>query len=146
MDYSKLAVEFLKSMQHLRKLNPHKNFDSALRGETFVLQYIAYQSEDVLPGEICHEMDVSSARIAQTLNSLERKGYITRQINPADRRRVLVKLTPAGREAADARSRAIVENTSKMLSILGEHDAREYVRITNKLAQICTPEDEAPDK
>jgi len=136
MDYSQLAAELLLKMQALRKMKPQKNIHESLQGESFVLHYIAHHGSDVLPGEISSEMDVSSARVAAALNSLENKGLITRQIDRNDRRRILVRLTPEGKETADRHQRKVVEGAAKMLALLGEDDAREYVRITGRLAEM----------
>ena len=89
-----------------------------------------------MPREISHEMGISSARIAGTLNGLERKGLITRQIDTSDRRRILVDLTPKGKTLVEERRQEALERVTKMFSKLGEHDAREYVRITAKLAEV----------
>ncbi|MCL2025138.1 MAG: MarR family transcriptional regulator [Coriobacteriia bacterium] len=97
---------------------------------------IAHYGGAVTPGQIGDVMNVSSARIAQTLNSIEKKGLITREIDVNDRRKVLVTLTPAGAKAAEEHLRTITELATKMLTLLGEEDAKEYVRITGKLADI----------
>ena len=136
MDYTELAAEFLDKMQALRRLKPQKNITESLHGETFVLHYISLHGDDVLPGEISNEMDVSSARIAAALNSLEKKGLITRQIDPSDRRKILVKLTPAGENMSQKLQQDVINEATKMLRLLGEHDAREYVRITGRLAEM----------
>lgn len=138
MDYTTLAAELLDKMQMLRKASPQKYIDEALRGETFVLFFIAMHGDTVLPGEIGNEMNVSSARVAQTLNSIEKKGWITRQIDEGDRRRILVRLTPEGKKAAEKHHQAVITLALKMLSLLGEDDAKEYVRITGKLAEIIS--------
>ena len=137
MDFSELAIEMMDNMQSLRKEKPQKNMEGALRGESFVLHYIASNGE-VLPGEIGDEMNVSTARIAQTLNSIEKKGWIIRQIDPNDRRKILVKLTPAGKSIADEQYQTAVDIATRMLTMLGEDDAKEYVRITGKLVDIIS--------
>ena len=141
MDHSKLAAQLLDKLQSLHRARPQKNIDEALQGEAFVLHYMARRTEDVQPGEIGAETGVSSARVAQTLNSMEKKGQITRQIDVDDRRRILVRLTPEGRSAAEAHLRHVLGLVSKILGLLGEADAREYVRITGKLADILSAND-----
>lgn len=136
MDYSELATELLQKMFQLHKAQPQKRIAESMQGEVFMLHYIAQHEEDVLPGEISSEMDISSARVAAALNSLESKGLITRRIDPGDRRRILVRLTGEGLEVTRARHRAVIEQTAGMLGLLGECDAREYVRIMGRLADI----------
>jgi len=143
VDYPNLAMELLEKMQSLRRARPQRNITEALQGEAFVLHYIANHSPEVLPSEIGHEMDVSSARIAQTLNRIEEKGWITRQIDINDRRRILVRLTPEGKAAAENHRRIVLGIAAKMLSLLGEDDATEYVRITGKLADLIVKHKES---
>jgi DNA-binding MarR family transcriptional regulator len=47
-------------------------------------------------------MRCSRAAISKTLAKLEKRGFIARQPNPADRRAALVTITGAGAEAVDA--------------------------------------------
>ena len=142
MDYTGLAAELLEKMQSLHKAKPHRLINEALQGGAFVLQYIAFHGGDVLPGEISQEMGVSSARVAAALNGLEDKGLITRKIDQSDRRKILVGVTREGKEYTERQYHAVTEKAAELLELLGEHDAREYVRITGRLAESCKEENE----
>jgi DNA-binding MarR family transcriptional regulator len=134
MDYSVLAAELLDKMQVLHKMKPHKNINDAFLGETFVLHYISTRESEVQPGEIGHEMGVSSARVATALNGLENRGLVTRRIDPNDRRKILVGATQTGKELAGKNYKTILGKATVMLENLGERDAREFIRITGRLA------------
>lgn len=135
MDYEKLASEFMQELHLLKKVRPHHQLNEAMHGEAFVIQYLSRRNSSVLPSEISQTMGISTARIAATLNSLEKKGLITRQIDLSDRRRILVDITPAGKELAKERHEEILERMTKLLASLGEDDAKEFVRITRKLVK-----------
>ena len=137
MDYEKMAEEFLQKMFLFRKFKPHQQISESVHGEAFALQYITLHEDNVIPSEISEVMSISAARIAATLNSLENKGYITRKIDVNDRRRILIGLTSKGREQSEKYRKMIVEIAEKMLRLLGEHDAKEYIRITGKLAELA---------
>ncbi len=107
----------------------------SMRGENFVLNYVANQQGDILPGKICGMMNVSSARIAQMLNNLEKKGFISRRIAPDDRRKILVAITPAGRDEAARHKAVMLTAIARQLDALGEHDAQEFVRIIKKMTE-----------
>jgi len=141
MDYSKLALELIKKMYLLHRATPQKSIDEAMQGEAYVLHFIAERGSNVMPGEIGGAMNVSSARVAQTLNNIESKGLIVRQTDVNDRRRVLVSLTPEGRSAAEKHQQNLLSLVTEMLKLLGERDAREYVRITGKLADAISKND-----
>jgi len=136
LDYSGLAVDMLEQMRYLHGVGPQKSIDDVLQGETFVLLCIAHHGGETLPGAISAEMNVSSARIAQALNSTEKKGWITRKIDPCDRRRILVALTPAGNGVVEERMQMMHDLARKMLERLGKDDAKEYVRILGRLVDI----------
>ena len=137
MDYKQLALEFMESMHMLHRARPQKRLTESMQGEAFVLQFLSFHQGYVLPSEISNVMGISSARVAAALNSMERKGLINRQIDPIDRRRILVSVTPQGKELADDRRKEMLDKTSDMLALLGEEDAKEYIRITRRMAELA---------
>ena len=137
MDFEVLAKEFLKNMIMLQKAGHQRVIQEGIQGESIVLHHIGKHKE-IIPGHISDAMGVSSARVAAVLNSLESKGLITREIDSGDRRRIIVKLTPKGAEQAEEQHKRHVRLVSSVLTELGEHDAKEYVRITGKLAEVLS--------
>ena len=53
------------------------------------------------PSQVSDRVLVASATMTATLDLLEYRGWIRRMPNPADRRSVLIEITPAGRASAD---------------------------------------------
>ena len=142
MDYSKLADELLQQMRLFRKFKPQQMINESMRGEAFALHHIAINSEQMNPSEISDAIGISGARMAAVLNSLEKKGYITRQIDPCDRRQILVMLTEKGKVQEETYRHQLIETIDKMLRLLGEQDAREYIRISRKMAELAQREEE----
>jgi MarR family transcriptional regulator, organic hydroperoxide resistance regulator len=134
VEYEKLALEFMEIMHQMHKRKAQKLLNDSMHGEQFVLLYVSKSEGNVIPSDISNEMGISSARIAAALNSLEGKGFVTRQIDVDDRRRILVNLTEAGHEQVKQQTQMIMNMTSNMLRYLGEHDATEFVRIMKLLA------------
>jgi len=137
MDYEELAKQFLHNSFQFRKRGHQKKIDETMQGEAFAILYILRQGDIVLPSEISNEMNISSARVAAMLNSLENKGLVTRQMDKSDRRKILVELTQEGKEMAEKHNQMVVNNTARMLELLGEHDAKELLRIIGKLAKLA---------
>lgn len=135
MDFDKLAYEYMELMHQMRKRKGSKQVNDSMHGEHFVLFYISKHEGNVIPSDISNEMGISSARIAAALNSLEGKGLITRRIDVNDRRRILINLTDAGQQQVDQHYQMIMNITTKMLIYLGEHDAKELLRIMKRLAE-----------
>lgn len=136
MDYTELAKQFLYYLGQFQSHGHQRRIDETLRGEIFVLLYIFKKGDNVLPGDISNKMNISSARVAAILNNLENKGFISRQIDKSDRRRILVHLTPEGIELAEKRNKMTVNTAARTLELLGEQDAKELVRIMGRLAKL----------
>ena len=135
-----LAEEFLQRIFMFRKFKPQHKINESMHGESFILFCVASRKDMATPSEISEALCVSSARVTAALNSLERKGYITRRIDGADRRRVLIALTPSGRAEAERVRGTLLDILEKMLRSLGEYDAKEYVRITGRMAELALSE------
>jgi len=136
VDYTELANQLIIHFNEIRKNQHQKAIDETMGGEAFALLYSWKKSGYVQPSEMSGKMSVSSARMAVILNRLEAKGLITRQIDKVDRRKILVSLTPAGKEAAGAYSKKALSGAVNMLEMLGEQDAKEFVRILGRLADF----------
>ncbi len=134
MDYTSLAREFMEIMYKMRKRNSQRQISESMHGEIFVLSYIDHHEGSVIPSEISNEVGISTARVAATLNGLESKGLITRRIDVNDRRRILVEMTPEGKEEVKKHYQKMMKTATNMLQYLGEQDAKEYIRIMGKLA------------
>jgi len=142
MDYDQLSRTLLSAMKKIHDSQVQKQINASLSGETYVLQYLAHQGHDVIPSEISDAVQVSTARVTAALNGLEDKGFITRQIDTSDRRRILVRLTPAGNREAAEHKAMVLGNVADTLRGLGEHDAQEYVRIIGRLVDIFSQQAE----
>lgn len=53
------------------------------------------------PGELAVELGVRQPTITDSIIALERKGHVTRHLDPADRRRLAVRVTPSGQALLD---------------------------------------------
>ena len=65
-------------------------------------------------------MHISTATMTSVLDTLERNGYIVRQPDPADRRRVLVDITPAAQALLDQVLPSVQQLVTATLSPLGD--------------------------
>jgi len=134
MDYRQLAIDHLGNIQLAGKTRRQRSF-GGIHSEAVILMYIE-QKEGVLPKDISDAMGVTTARVAVALNELAEKGLITREIDDSDRRRVIVKLTPKGHELAAEQKQKYIDKMASFFAELGDHDAKEYVRIMSKIAKI----------
>lgn len=61
----------------------------------------ANSPHDLSPGALVNETQVASGTMTNRIDRLSRRGYVTREPDPADRRGVLVRLTASGRKKID---------------------------------------------
>ncbi|MFE0022069.1 MarR family winged helix-turn-helix transcriptional regulator [Amycolatopsis sp. NPDC059021] len=69
-------------------------------------------------GQLMTQLQLTSGAVTNRVNRLERKGWVTREPDPGDRRSVLVALTDDGRERAVHVFGAKTEAESALLSVL----------------------------
>ncbi|MEP6625570.1 MAG: MarR family transcriptional regulator [Acidimicrobiia bacterium] len=85
------------------------------------------------PSEIAERVLVASATMTATLDALERRGWVRRTVNPADRRSVLIEITPEGRAVADRVLPGIREVEKSMMSALTAAERSQLVDILDKV-------------
>ncbi len=140
--YNKLADELLTIQLLMTRLHSEVNSPKNVQGENGVIIYLDNTEEKSTPSQISEFLGVTTARMASILNILEKKGMIKRSMDTEDRRKVMVEMTKEGKEyAAEGKKRAI-SKVSGLLEALGEDDAKEYVRIMNRIVQYLEKEKE----
>lgn len=131
MVYRQLAEELVNSLAFQRM--PPEQSGQISRGERGILSYLSFGRNGALAGEISRDLGLSTGRTAIALKNLEKKGLIVRAYAEHDRRCVVVRVTDAGRAAAQSFRREAITAIEGMLVQLGERDAREYVRIMKRI-------------
>jgi len=92
-------------------------------------------------GEITAQMHISTATMTTVLDTLERRGYVRRQPDPADRRRVLVDITPDAQALLDQVLPAVQQLVTQTMSSL---DDRALHAVLDALAVASDALDAAP--
>lgn len=106
------------------------------RGEIGVLSYLAFNKDETTAGELSEKLNVTTARIASILNSLENKEYIKRKEDNFDKRKTLVSITIKGKELATITKKEIIEKIKKVVEEIGYDEIKNYVRIALKIRNI----------
>lgn len=106
------------------------------RGEVGVLSYLVFDKSEASAGELSEKLNVSTARIASILNSLESKEYVTRKIDSLDKRKTLVVITEKGRKLAISTKKEITNMLLKVIDEVGYDDINEYIRILKKIRNV----------
>jgi len=85
------------------------------------------------PSALSDRLIVTRATMTGLLDSLERRGHLSRVPNPNDRRSLLVEITPGGRKVADELRRVIHAAEAGWLEPLTPTERRTLVRLLHKL-------------
>lgn len=107
--------------------------DDGYKGMFVILRILQESSNDIVAGELAKKMNVSTARIASALNSLESKSYIKRESEKNDARKVVIRLTEQGAIALEERKKYISEMVTPMLNNLTENEAATLFSLLKKL-------------
>jgi DNA-binding MarR family transcriptional regulator len=84
-------------------------------------------------GDLARASMVTSGAVTNRLDRLVAKGYVTRDVDPTNRRTVVVALTPAGRKLIDRAVVAHVDNERRILAALDQDQQDELAAILRTL-------------
>ena len=135
MDYREDArrlIQYLWVFQH----GPTGKRLEITQGEWAVLAYIDKKGVTT-PTQIAGALRLTTARIANILNSLERKGYVSRQHDSADRRKVFVTITLEGKKASREKTESVENDMEELLRDLGPEDAQNFLEIKKKIHDLA---------
>lgn len=119
------------------------------RGSAFAEQHLESWTFDVLsalrragepyelsPGQLVQQTLVTSGTMTNRVDRLERQGWVERHPDPADRRGVLVRLSPSGRDVVDAAMANLIEQEKALLLQLS---APEQSQLATLLRRLLAP-------
>jgi DNA-binding MarR family transcriptional regulator len=132
----------------LRTRRRRKDMLDLTETEFLTIDLVA-REESMTVGQLRKHVGVLPAQMSRILRSLERRGdkpLIRCAINPADRRRIDVTITEAGKKAHRAFRESRVSQSVETLSQLPPQDVREFMRIMEKFRSLLVPQLEATEK
>lgn len=133
--FNELTRELMHAMGQVnRRLTPMMR--NATRGEMAVGFALHSANANLTPGEIAEKARLSTARTANVLAALEKKGWVVREHSTSDRRMVEVTMTDAGRVEFERRHQEGMRVIAAFLAKLGEEDARELLRIAQRMVTV----------
>ncbi|HOO25754.1 MAG TPA: MarR family transcriptional regulator [Clostridiales bacterium] len=89
--------------------------------------------ETVTVSDISQSLHVSLPAVSRTLNRLEEKNYISREIDKNDRRNIRLLITEEGREALDENVKKLTAFLQKAFDDLGEEKTKALSEILDEL-------------
>lgn len=131
---SGLTEQFVDSLFRIKRISAGATSSIGINfGELIVLKNL---DKNFNVSDIQKNLNISMPAVSQMLNSLQKRGYITREIDSADRRKILVSLTPEGKEVLQRAKESQKKFLESAMLKLGEEDAKQIIRVIGRLADI----------
>ena len=106
------------------------------RGEIFVLKILLFNNGTSTPTEISEAMKSTKGRISAILNSLEKKGFIGREIDKDNRRNIIVTLSDSGRDYVMKELLECYRIVAHVFEDLGEKKKKKFVELTERVFHL----------
>lgn len=84
--------------------------------------------------ELCARTRILKSQMNAILLSLEKRGLITRQQDPADRRRIEIRLSPAGISQYQEVHRPVLDMAGRLVGSMGEEKVRQLLPLLRQAA------------
>lgn len=96
--------------------------------------------DEITAGDISSALNISKPQLSKLLNQTDEKGYTTRSVSKKDKRVTYVAITDSGIEKVQHEMKKMEEFSNRSMAKLGEEDAKEMLRLFNKLYSIFEEE------
>ena len=126
----------------MRKALAEAGYDDIPGNGLYLIGGLALEREDIQLGELIKDLRVSKQAAGQLVDTLVTRGYLDRQMDKNDRRKLTVTLTERGRAAAAVQSAARQKVDLDLLECVGQEDISRTRRTLAALANMIRGEAE----
>ena len=138
-----LTQELMEVLRRFRKVHWHQHvlMDGNLNSsEFFILYKIAHHAKNakdehasaISPSDISQELHVSSPTVTQHITNLESKGFIVREMDKHDRRKIRIILTAEGESCLKEAKRSMMTSFDGLVDHLGIKETQQFIMLLNK--------------
>ncbi len=110
-----------------------KLMETAYKGKLMILKVLACDNKEYTAGDLAKVLNVSTARIATAINSLESKGYVLRNRPAHDGRKVIIAITDTGVQALQKYSSAVNVTMQDLFGRLTDEELKTFIILCKKL-------------
>lgn len=135
-----------------RKLHFSSLITEMNHSEFSILKAIAYDelhcheqsdhtmNEKISTSALAKKLRVSSPSISRSLKGLEEKEYVTREVNPSDRRNTYVILTPLGKEKMSQSEQVMMNFTDNVIAQMDPDHLEKLIQYMQDFFDISQKE------
>lgn len=113
------------------------SIDGGFKGITPILGELSQADKnnvEINAGDLSQKFDISTARVATILNTLEEKEFVIRNKSNDDKRITIVKLTDKGRDEVKRLDDLFDALFDKSIDGINDVDLETYFRVLSKIA------------
>ncbi|HEY8444813.1 MAG TPA: MarR family winged helix-turn-helix transcriptional regulator [Bacilli bacterium] len=132
MNNKEKAQEFINIATQLNTLGFFDVFVEYSQPENRILS-VLYSTNDVSPSYLSDKLNLSRVNITISLNHLEKLGYIRREIDSHDRRKVICLLTEEGEKAITTLTDKATLYLANIFDKIGDDLSGSLVQIIKKI-------------
>lgn len=99
-----------------------------------ILLHLFTQKQGFRQEEIVGQLDISKAAVSRALDSLEKKGYITRGKDPDDKRASRVLITPEALEMGPQIERIYNEVYAVAKQVVSDQELQEFIELFGRVS------------
>ena len=112
---------------------PHKITPGQFRVLRFLMEEMPNHEKGVKLSSVVSHLNVTPPMVTQIVNTLEENGFVSRSIDPDDRRVIRLKVTREGAAYVEQKQEATREFLRGMTEYLGPEDSENFLRILKKM-------------
>lgn len=127
------AHAMLRAARQIINENLHPLGLSSAEGN--ILLHLLTQGQGMGQEQLVEQLDVSKAAVSRTLNSLETKGYITRQRDPDDRRAHRIRLTDTALEIGPAVEQAYNHVYTLAMQGISQEELDYFIHLFGRMSE-----------
>jgi DNA-binding MarR family transcriptional regulator len=124
--YQKIAIPAL--LRHARRTYgramrsalDHAGYEDIPANGLYIIGGLALEGGGVAIGQLVRDLGITKQGAGQLVDTLVTRGYLARDPDPEDRRRLIVTLTERGRAAAEAQRAGMIEVDAKLQAAVGD--------------------------
>lgn len=92
--------------------------------------------DNVSISDIQNFLFITKAGVSQMLNALEGKGYINRDIDRNNRRKLIITLTPLGEDTLQDVTKVFDATLSEIIARLGKDEINKFIESINRIIDV----------
>ncbi len=111
-------------------------FDIPIKQLEILEILFSYTEKELTPAELADEVHLTRSTMTGNLDALQKKGFITRESHPSDRRMTLIKITDKGIEFCKGAMPKRYADVFKVMSALSPDERNQMKDIYKKLLNL----------